>query len=446
VLLREPPRPHRIATAPWAPGLVVATVCVGAFMGQLDASIVSLALPAIGHDLHSGTGRTEWVALCYLLTLVSLVAPVGRLADTIGRKLLYTYGFAVFGLASLACALAPDLVMLDVFRVVQALGAAMLQANSVALIACAVPRRILGRAVGVQGAAQAVGLALGPAAGGLLLQLDSWRLLFLLSVPAAAIGVVTGWFFLPRSRELTARQPVDWLGLALFVPAIAAMMTALSLNVWPALAATFVFGTLFLRHVRRTAAPLLDLALFRLPGFSAGLGAGLLSYTAMFGLLFTAPLALASAYHLASGHSGLVLTLLPVALGVTAPLAGRLADRWSATAVSATGMAVAAAGLAGIATGHPGLGVFAVLLVIVGIGLGLFTPANNAAVMAAAPTRDSGAAAGILNMIRGLGTALGIAAATLVYDATRGITAVAWFLATLTVVGAGLAVTPHRRR
>lgn len=446
VLLREPARPRRVATAPWAPGLVVATVCIGAFMGQLDASIVSLALPAIGHDLHAGTGQTEWVALCYLLTLVSLVAPVGRLADAIGRKLLYTYGFAVFGLASLACGLAPNLITLDVFRVVQALGAAMLQANSVALIACAVPRRILGRAVGVQGAAQAVGLALGPAAGGLLLQLGSWRLLFLLTVPAAVIGVVTGWFFLPRSRNLAARQPVDWRGLALFVPAIAALMLALSLGVWQALAVTAVCGILFLLHTRRTAAPLLDLGLFRRPAFRAGLGAGLLSYTSMFGLLFTAPLALAAAFHLASGHAGLVLTLLPVALGVTAPLAGRLADRWGAPAVTAAGMAVATLGLVGIAALRPGLAGFAVLLVVVGIGLGLFTPANNAAVMAAAPTTDSGAAAGILNMTRGLGTALGIAAATLVYGATHGIAAVAWFLAALTVVGVALSVIPLRRR
>ncbi|HEY3748967.1 MAG TPA: MFS transporter [Pseudonocardiaceae bacterium] len=448
VLLREPARPRRIATAGWAPALVVATVCIGAFIGQLDASIVSLALPAIGHDLHAGSAQTEWVALCYLLTLVSLVAPVGRLADTIGRKLLYTYGFGVFALASLACGLAPNLLWLDVFRVVQAVGAAMLQANSVALIATAVPRRMLGRAVGIQGAAQAVGLALGPAAGGLLLQLGSWRLLFLLTVPAGVLGVVTGWFFLPRSRDLAARQPVDWRGLALFVPSIALLMLALSLATRsePAAllaglaAAAVLLGALFVRHARRAGAPLLDLKLFRRRAFSASLASGLLSYTAMFGLLFTAPLALATHYRLTEGRAGLVLTLLPVALGVTAPFAGRLADRWGARAVTVAGMAVATVGLAGIALTRPTLGLLAALLVVTGVGLGLFTPANNAAVMAAVPRCDSGSAAGILNMTRGLGTALGIAAATLVYSAD-GITAVAWFLAGLTVLGAGLMAT-----
>lgn len=452
MLLREPARPRRIATAAWAPALVVATVCIGAFMGQLDASIVSLALPAIGHDLHTSTAATEWVALSYLLTLVSLVAPVGRLADTIGRKLLYTYGFAVFALASLACGLAPDLVTLDVCRVVQALGAAMLQANSVALIATAVPRPMLGRAVGVQGAAQAVGLALGPAAGGLLLQLGSWRLLFLLSVPAGVIGVVTGWFFLPRSRDLSARQPVDWRGLALFVPSVAALMLALSLATRsePVLLLVGLFvvsvglGVLFVRHALRAKAPLLRLELFRRRTFSTGLAGGLLSYTATFGLLFTAPLALALAYHLTTGRSGLVLTLLPVALGVTAPFAGRLADRWGFRSVTVAGMVVATTGLLGVAALRPSLVTFAVLLAIIGVGLGLFTPANNASVMAAAAKHESGAAAGILNMTRGLGTALGIAAATLVFAAASGagtwagMTAVAWFLAALTVVGAVL--------
>ncbi|HEY1570987.1 MAG TPA: MFS transporter [Pseudonocardiaceae bacterium] len=447
VLLRESPRPRRIATAAWAPGLVVATVCIGAFMGQLDASIVSLALPAIGHDLHADSAQTEWVALGYLLTLVSLVAPVGRLADTIGRKLLYTYGFGVFALASLACGLAPNLAVLDIFRVVQALGAAMLQANSVALIATAVPRRVLGRAVGIQGAAQAVGLALGPAAGGLLLQLGSWRLLFLLTVPAGVLGVVTGWFFLPRSRDLVPRRPVDWRGLGLFAPAVALLMLALSLATRsepPALLAALVvvaamLGVLFVWHARRAAAPLLDLNLLRRKALRAGLGSGLLSYTAMFGLLFTAPLALGGAYHLTSGRSGLVLTLLPVALGLTAPFAGRLADRFGARAVTVCGMAVATVGLVGIAALHPGVTTFAVLLVVIGIGLGLFTPANNAAVMASAPACDSGSAAGVLNMTRGLGTALGIAAATLVFSAA-GMVAVGWFLAVLTVLGALLAV------
>ena len=132
------------------------------------------------------------------------VAAMGRLADMVGRKLLYTYGFAVFIIGSALCGLAPSLLALDGFRVLQAIGAAMLQANSVAIIALAVPRRSLGRAIGIQGAAQAVGLALGPAVGGLLLAAGGWRLLFLVNVPFGLVGMIAG--LLPHPAQPRPRR------------------------------------------------------------------------------------------------------------------------------------------------------------------------------------------------------------------------------------------------
>ena len=199
--LTEAARPDAIRNRPDAHWFVVGTVCVGAFMGQLDASIVTLAFPALRKEFHASIGSVEWVALAYLLTLIATVPAIGRLADVAGRKLLYVYGFVVFSLASVACGLAPNLVSLDVLRVVQAIGAAMLQANSVALITLAMPRGMLGRGIGVQGAAQAVGLALGPTVGGLLVGLGGWRLIFFVNAPVGLIGTVAGWFLLPRTRD-----------------------------------------------------------------------------------------------------------------------------------------------------------------------------------------------------------------------------------------------------
>ena len=163
----------------------------------------------MGRDLHVSLGAVEWVALAYLLVLVATVATVGRIADAVGRKLLYVYGFGVFTAGSVLCGLAPTLPVLIAARVLQAIGAAMLQANSVALIAEAMPPSMLGRAIGVQGSAQALGLALGPAVGGILLSLGGWRLIFLVNLPAGVIGLALGWFLLPRSRsrrELGARR------------------------------------------------------------------------------------------------------------------------------------------------------------------------------------------------------------------------------------------------
>ncbi|OZB84136.1 MAG: MFS transporter, partial [Microbacterium sp. 14-71-5] len=203
-----------------APWLIVATVCVGAFMGQLDASIVTVAIPAMRSDLHASIDEVEWVALVYLLVLVGTIAAVGRVSDMFGRKLLYIYGFVLFTAASLACAVASNIEWLLLARVFQAIGAAMLQANSVALIRTNVPNTSLGRAIGLQGAAQAIGLALGPSVGGLLVGLGGWRWVFFVNIPAGILGVGLAWFLLPRTKVKARRTRLDWWGLITLLPGI----------------------------------------------------------------------------------------------------------------------------------------------------------------------------------------------------------------------------------
>ena len=147
-LLVEPRRPESVRNKANAYWFAVAAVCIGAFMGQLDASIVTVALPTLQRTFHASVGAVTWVGLSYLLVLVATVTAVGRLADMWGRKLLYVYGFAVFVIGSALCGLAPSLGILIACRVLQAVGAAMLQANSVAIIVIAVPRVSLGKAIG----------------------------------------------------------------------------------------------------------------------------------------------------------------------------------------------------------------------------------------------------------------------------------------------------------
>src|SRR5712691_10957789 len=181
--------------------LVVGTVCLGAFLGQLDASIAGLVLPTLEDVFNAPVASVEWVALAYLLTLAALVVPLGRLADLLGRKMLYTWCFVIFITGSALCGIAPALSWLIAARVLQAFGAAMLQANSVAIITAAVPRRALGRAIGVQGAAQAVGLSVGPSVGGLLIQTLGWQWVFFIAVPVGLIGTVVAWLVLPRTTR-----------------------------------------------------------------------------------------------------------------------------------------------------------------------------------------------------------------------------------------------------
>jgi MFS family permease len=169
MLLREHARPPVIREHRLAPWLAVGTVCCGALMGQLDASIVTLAFPALQRQFTASLATVQWVSLAYLLVLVALLVPVGRWSDRFGRKLVYLYGFAVFTAASAACGLAPSLAALIVLRLVQAAGAAMLQANSVALVVTSTSATRRRKALAVQAAAQALGLAAGPLVGGLLI-------------------------------------------------------------------------------------------------------------------------------------------------------------------------------------------------------------------------------------------------------------------------------------
>ena len=428
-LLVEPRRPEAVRNWPKAPWLVVATVCIGAFMGQLDASIVTLAFPTLRHDFGASLASVQWVGQAYLLTLIGLLPAVGRYADMIGRKLLYTYGFVIFILGSALCGLAPSLAALIGFRVLQGIGAAMLQANSVAIIAAAVPRDRLGRAIGIQGAAQALGLALGPAAGGLLLSLGGWRLIFFVNVPAGLAGTVLAWFLLPRSRHLAARARFDWTGLGLFLPAVCALLLAISYGNrygWASAPIAGGFGVAavllaaFIWRERRAAAPMIDLGLFRRVPFSAGIASGLLSYLVLFGILTVVPFYLEIARHATPARAGLQLLAVPLGLALTAPIAGRLADRTGARPLTVGGMAAAAAALAAGALLRGHAGIFLLALAIAGIGLGAFTPPNNAAIMGSAPAHQSGMASGILNMTRGLGTSLGLALAGLAYTVGAG--------------------------
>jgi EmrB/QacA subfamily drug resistance transporter len=428
-LVTEPRRPESVRSSPRAPWLVVGTVCIGAFMGQLDASIVTLAFPTLSHDFHASLADVQWVGQAYLLVLVGLLTAVGRYADMVGRKLLYTYGFVVFVAGSALCGLAPNLGALVACRVLQGVGAAMFQANSVAIIVGAVPKDRLGRAIGVQGAAQALGLALGPALGGLLIGLGGWRLIFDVNVPVGLVGIVAAWLLIPRSRHLAKPNRFDWAGLGIFLPAVCALLLAVSYGnrygwLSPVIVSLFVvavaLGTGFVFRERATSAPLLDLRLFSRPAFSAGIGSGLLSYMVLFGALTVVPFFLEIAQHDPTGRAGLELLVMPLGLGLMAPIGGRLAERLGARRLTVGGMVLVAVSLvlSTLADGH--VVILLVTLATTGIGLGAFTPPNNAAIMGSVEPEQAGMASGVLNMTRGLGTSLGLALAGLAYTIGAG--------------------------
>jgi EmrB/QacA subfamily drug resistance transporter len=405
--------------------MVVGTVCIGAFIGQVDASIIQLAMPSLEDAFDAPLHAVSWAAVGYVLAFASTLPLFARLAEIGGRKALYLTGFVLFALFSALCGLATSLLTLIVFRLLQGAGGAMLGANSlVILVAAAGPAR-RGKAIGIMAAAQAVGLSLGPALGGVLLSAFGWRSIFLATVPFAILGAALGWLIVPRTTALAKDRRFDIGGAILVVPALAAaMLTITEAQAWglsapllvSAAAAASLLGA-FVWRENRAPAPLIDLKLFRTANFSAGAVGVLVSYSMLYGMFFAISFAFVRGYHEQFFAAGLRLTIVPVALALVAPFGGAASDKHPRLVMLA-GMilsALSALALTRLLTGGPAsLPGVMISLATFGVGLGLYIASDNNAAMTAAPAAESGEAGGLLNLLRVLGTGVGVASASAV--------------------------------
>ena len=422
---------ERRAAYPW---FVVGTVCIGAFIGQLDASIVQLAMPSFEDVFDAPLEAVSWVAVAYVLAFAAVLPAFARLAEIGGRKTLYLCGFALFGLFSALCGFAPSLPLLVAFRVLQGIGGSMLGANSVViLIGAAGPAR-RGKALGIMAAAQAVGLSLGPTLGGVLLATLGWRSIFWVTVPFAILGAALGWLIVPKTTAFAKNRRFDAAGAALLIPALVALLMTISeWRAWgpttPLIACAAggpILLGLFIWRESRAPAPLIDLRLFGSAAFSAGCVGVLISYAMLYGMFFAMSFALIRGYHDPTFAAGLRLTVVPVALGLVAPFGGAWADK-RPRLVMAGGMVVclaSAVALRVLLTGTPqSLVAVMTALAAYGVGLGLYIAPNNSATIGEAPADKSGVAGGLLNLLRVFGAGVGVAAAS---------TALGWGLQTPT--------------
>ena len=422
---REPPPARSVAGLAAYRWLVVGTVCIGAFMGQVDSSIAQLVLPRLEVDFAARLSTVSWVAVAYLLTMAGFLPVFGRLADMFGRKLLYTGGFLLFVLGSGLCGFASSLPELVAFRVMQAIGAALLSSNSVAIVVSAAGPERRGRALGVMAAAQAVGLSAGPAIGGVVLDTLGWQWVFWINVPFGLVAAVIGWFVIPITSRLAHAEPFDWKGALLILPALTALIAAINqAHVWgvmsPALLACLLTGIvlllLFVVWERRATAPLVDLSLFRRGAFAAGNAASLLSYAMLFGLFFLMPFIFIRVYNDTALAAGFRLSIVPVMLGLTAPISGALSDRIDVRLLTGAGMLICIVALAALYLTLDGtqahLPAVMLALAAVGVGQGLFASPNNNSIMAASPESLIGEAGSLMNVMRACGMSIGIAAAS----------------------------------
>ncbi|MDR3539952.1 MAG: MFS transporter, partial [Desulfosporosinus sp.] len=298
---------------------VVGTVCIGAFMAALDASIINVAMPTLSSVFSVGMDTVEWVTIAYLLTLTSLLTLLGSLSDRLGRKFFYTLGFAIFGIGSALCGLSMTMAFLITARVLQALGATMLQANSIAIITSAVPTTSRGKAIGIQGSAQAIGLSIGPSVGGLLIANFGWRLIFYVNIPVAIVGTLLASYILPKDKPNPLSTRFDYLGAVLFTPPLILLVLIFkngykvgwaSPEIIMEFIGVIIFMLLFVWREKKYKNPMINLDLLKISVFTSGNITGLLSYALMFGTIFLMPFYLDWILKLPALFIGLILTVV----------------------------------------------------------------------------------------------------------------------------------------
>jgi EmrB/QacA subfamily drug resistance transporter len=401
--------------------VVLSAVSLGTFMSTLNASIVNISLPTLANDFDVGISDIEWVVVAFLLATGALLLTFGRLGDIVGYKRVYMAGFIIFTLAGALCGLSQSMAELIGLRVVQGLGAGMIQAIGPAIVTATFSPQERGKALGLNGMSVAVGLALGPTLGGILTGWLSWHWIFFVNLPVGIFGVLWAQRVLPDGGGRDSRQRrFDSLGAVLASGALLSLLLALSegsswgwesLGTIGLLAAFALLGVAFIITELRVRQPMLDLSLFTIRSFSAGNTSLLIAFAALFAANFLLPFFLERGQGLSDLESGLLLIPLSLAILVVAPLSGALSDRIGTRVPSTTGLVILAVGLLSLTGVNADTSHWSLIwrFALVGTGLGLFNSPNQSSIMGSVPRPRLGNASGMISQMRYAGQALGIA-------------------------------------
>jgi MFS family permease len=432
---------------PSAPGprykwVALSNTTLGVFMATLDASIVIIAMPAIFRGIGldplapGNISYLLWLIMGYLLVTAVLVVALGRLGDIYGRVKIYNLGFAVFSATSLALSLDPlhgsgGALWLIGFRILQAVGGAMLMANSAAILTDAFPTEQRGMALGVNQIAGLAGQFLGLVAGGVLATVD-WRAIFWVNVPIGIVGTIWSYRSL---REIGTSRPagIDWAGNITFTAGALALLAAITYGIQPygghptgwtnpvvlaVLAAGIALLVVFVLVENRVTEPMFHIGLFRIRAFAAGNAAALLTAIARGGLQFMLIIWLQGVWLPLHGYAyedtplwaGIALIPLTAGFLVSGPISGYLSDRFGARAFATSGLLLMAASFVGLLFlpvdfSYP---VFAAIVFANGVGQGMFSAPNTSAIMGSVPPERRGAASGMRATFQNSGMSLSI--------------------------------------
>lgn len=400
--------------------LVLAICCLSLLIVSIDVTIINVALPAIGKDLHASVSGLQWTIDAYLLVIASLLMLSGSTADRIGRRRTFQTGLVLFTLGSLLCSLAPGLGWLVAFRMVQAVGGSMLNPVAMSIITNVFTEpRERARAIGVWGGVVGISLGLGPVVGGLLVETVGWRAIFLINIPIGVAAFVLAAMFVPESKAAVARR-VDPVGQLFVLVALTSLTYAiieapragwLSISTLGLIALSVASTVGLLVYEPRRRDPLLELRFFRSVPFAGATVTAVCAFGAFAGFLFLNTLYLQDVRDLSALRAGLCTLPLALMTLIFAPLSGRLVGRRGPRIPllgAGAAMCVAALMLVPLDP-HTSLGWLLASYVVFGIGFGLVNaPITNSAV-SGMPLSQSGVAAAVASTSRQVGAALGVA-------------------------------------
>ncbi|MFZ6719792.1 MFS transporter [Undibacterium sp. Ji49W] len=397
---------------------VLASLSLSMLLSSLGTSIANVGLPALSHAFNASFQEVQWVVLAYLLAITTLIVSVGRLGDVLGRKRLLLAGIALFTGASALCAAAPTLGLLIATRAVQGLGAAIMMALTMAFVSETVSKEKTGSAMGLLGTMSAVGTALGPSLGGLLIAGLNWRAIFFVNVPLGIVSFILARRYLPvdRPQQNKAGAGFDYIGTLLLVLALSAYALAMTLgrghfgalNMLLLLVA--VSGVvLFVLAETQVASPLLRISMFRDPVLSTSLIMNALVSTVMMATLVVGPFYLSRSLELSDAMVGLLMSVGPAISAFSGIVAGRIVDRAGASLAVTAGLIAMTTGAFALAMLPAMFGItgYIIAIAILTPGYQLFQAANNTAVMLDVRTEQRGLISGMLNLSRNLGLITG---------------------------------------
>ena len=407
-------RAQQTLSVRWA----LASLSLSMLLSSLGTSIANVGLPTLAQVFNASFQHVQWIVLAYLMAITTLIVSVGRLGDLTGRRRLLLTGIGLFTLASALCGFAPTLWMLIGARALQGIGAAIMMALTMAFVGETVPKAKTGSAMGLLGTMLAIGTAMGPSLGGLLIDGFGWRAIFFITVPLGLLTLVLAHRYLPADRQKpkTNRTGFDPLGTLLLALTLAAYALAMTLgrgsfgpfNI-ALLMAAGGGACLFVFTEARVTSPLIRLAMFRDAVLSGSLAMSLLVATVMMATLVVGPFYLAHGLGLDAVLVGLVLSVGPFVAALTGVPAGRIADRFGAYRMTLAGLFAMAIGclMLSVLPESFGIGGYLLPMVVITIGYALFQTANNTVVMADVQPDQRGVISGMLNLSRNLGLITG---------------------------------------